>query len=82
MDGSLGEHFGIKTDQLQIANPLLILLLVPIFESAIYPLFNKCGLMTPLQRMISGGVLAAVAFIISGIVELKLEVNVGISINN
>ena len=73
MDGSLG-LMTIKPDQLQIVNPLLVLALVPVFESLIYPCFTKCGLLTPLQRIASGGFLAGLAFVISGIVELNLEV--------
>ena len=57
---------------MQIVN-LLILILVPIFESLIYPCFSKCNLMTPLQRMATGGLLAALSFIISGIVEIQVE---------
>ena len=73
MDGTLGATT-IKPDQLQILNPLLILTLVPLFESVIYPCFKKCGLLTPLQRIGVGGLLAGLAFVISGIVELNLEV--------
>lgn len=75
MDGVVGS-VTIKPDQVQIINPLLILALVPVFESLIYPLFAKCGLLTPLQRMGAGGVLAAIAFIFSGFLELTLEVHI------
>ncbi len=74
MDGSLNVTT-IKPDQLQIFNPLLVLILVPVFESLIYPCFERCGLLTPLQRIGAGGVLAGLAFVFSGIVELNLEVN-------
>ena len=74
MDGFLGESYAIEPDQMQIVNPILILLMVPIFETLIYPCFAKCNLLTPLQRIGTGGILAAVAFIISAIVELQLEV--------
>ena len=73
MDGTLGST-SIKPDQLLIMNPLLIFALVPVFESVIYPCFKKCGLLTPLQRIGVGGLLAAFAFVLSGIVELNLEV--------
>lgn len=49
-------------------------MLVPVFESFIYPCFKKCGLLTPLQRIGTGGLLAGAAFVVSGIVELSLEV--------
>lgn len=72
MDGTLGATT-ILPDQLQIVNPLFILALVPIFEAFVYPVFTKCGLLTPLQRIGVGGLLAALAFVVSGVVELNLE---------
>ena len=38
--GQVGSTF-IKPDQMQVINPLLILLLIPIFDRLIYPLFGK-----------------------------------------
>ena len=74
MNGILGSTT-ILPDQFQIANPLLIMVLVPTFDSVIYPLCTKCGLnLTPLKRMSIGGLLAALAFVVSGVVELFIEV--------
>ena len=75
MDGTLGSMstMTILPDQLQLSNPLFILILVPLFEAVVFPLFDKCRLLTPLQRKGVGGLLAALAFVISGIVELNLE---------
>lgn len=74
MDGSLG-WFTIKPDQIQVINPFLILVFIPLFDSLIYPGLAKCNLLTrPLQRLSTGGLLAALAFVVSAIVETKLEV--------
>ncbi|XP_046977127.1 peptide transporter family 1-like isoform X1 [Vanessa cardui] len=63
----------LKADQMQVLNPLLILIFIPLFEVAIYPFLTWCKLVRkPLHKMIWGGVLAACAFIISGVVELNL----------
>ncbi|CAF4745088.1 unnamed protein product [Pieris macdunnoughi] len=63
----------LKADQMQVLNPLLILVFIPLFEVAIYPFLRWCKLVSkPLHKMIWGGVLAALAFLISGIVELNL----------
>ncbi|XP_045531115.1 peptide transporter family 1-like isoform X1 [Pieris brassicae] len=63
----------LKADQMQVLNPLLILVFIPLFEVAIYPFLTWCKLVRkPLHKMIWGGVLAALAFLISGIVELNL----------
>ncbi|KAG8230076.1 hypothetical protein J437_LFUL009195 [Ladona fulva] len=73
MNGALGSYT-LKPDQMQVVNPLLILLFIPFFESVIYPLFAKCNLLTKaIQRIFVGGCLAAVAFLVSGFVDLKLE---------
>lgn len=72
MNGNIG-FMEIKPDQMQVINPLLILIFIPIFDCAIYPFLAKLGLRRPLQKLAAGGILAAVAFTISGFVELKLE---------
>lgn len=44
------------------------------FTYGVYPLFAKCNLLkTPLQRMVCGGFLTAVAFAISAFVSMALE---------
>lgn len=74
MNGRIGSWV-IKPDQMQVVNPLLILLFLPLFETVLYPSLNKARLLTrPLQKMATGGVLAAVAFIMSGALELQLQV--------
>lgn len=72
MNGDIG-FTEIKPDQMQVINPLLILVFIPIFDCAIYPFLAKLGLRRPLQKLAAGGYLAAIAFLISGIVELQLE---------
>jgi solute carrier family 15 oligopeptide transporter 1 len=73
MTGDLG-GWSLKPDQMQVANPLLILIFIPVFETVLYPLLAKCNIKRPLQKLWLGGILAAVAFVISAIVELQLEV--------
>lgn len=72
MDGDVG-LFTIKPDQMQVVNSFLILLFIPLFDVAVYPLLAKIGIKRPLQKLTLGGVLAAIAFIMSGLIELKLE---------
>jgi solute carrier family 15 oligopeptide transporter 1 len=72
MNGALGSAV-IKPDQMQIVNPLLILILVPIFESLIYPLLAKCFNFSPLRRIGAGMIFCGLSFVVSGIVELQLE---------
>jgi len=70
MNGSLG-LFSIKPDQMQLLNPALILLLIPLFDMVIYPAFAKINLFKrQLQRIAVGGTLAGAAFVYSGFLEL------------
>ena len=64
MNGQLGK-FRLYPDQMMFINAALILLFIPIFDKGIYPLAAKCGLLkTPLQKIITGGVLLAISFLI------------------
>jgi len=66
--------YGLKADQAQMINPLLILILVPIFEFIIYPTLAKFNLLVkPLQRITVGMFLTALSFLVSGILELVIQ---------
>ncbi|KAE8299286.1 Solute carrier family 15 member 1 [Larimichthys crocea] len=73
MDGNFG-LLVIQPDQMQTVNPILILTLVPIMDSVIYPLIKKCGLnFTPLKRMTVGMVMAAIAFVCAAVVQIEID---------
>lgn len=72
MTGEIGS-FTIKPDQMQVLNPLLIIVCIPLWEVAVYPLLERCKIKRPLQKMTIGMMLAGLAFLISAIVELRLE---------
>ncbi|KAJ8933886.1 hypothetical protein NQ314_013739 [Rhamnusium bicolor] len=73
MDGNIG-FYTILPDQMQVVNPLLILVFIPLFSYGVYPLFATCNfLKTPLQRMVCGGFLAAAAFAVSAVISIALE---------
>jgi len=66
--------FQILPDQMQVANPILILTLIPLFDYVVYPLLGKFGILkTPLQRIVTGCFLCGMAFVASGILELELQ---------
>nr|AFI42056.1 slc15A1 protein [Carassius auratus x Cyprinus carpio] len=73
MDGNFGA-FIIQPDQMQIVNPILIVIMVPIMDSAVYPLIKKCGLnFTPLRRMTVGMLLAALAFVAAALLQIQID---------
>ncbi|XP_070570104.1 solute carrier family 15 member 2-like isoform X1 [Ptychodera flava] len=82
MNGNLGS-FAIKPDQMQVLNPLLILLLIPIFDSIIYPCLRYCKIRcTHLQRMSWGMLFASVAFVCSALVQLAVNETVRVPPTN
>merc|ERR1712223_1701875 len=71
-----GDTFGyvILPDIMQVSNPVLILAFIPIFDYIICPILTKMKLLTtPLQRIVAGGCLVALAFVTSGVLEIFLE---------
>jgi len=72
MNGQIG-NFIIKPDQIQLINPAFILVLIPLFDQIIYPFLARFNLLKkPLQRIVTGGTFTAIAFFVSGILELEL----------
>uniref|UniRef100_A0A4W4H9T5 Solute carrier family 15 member 1 n=1 Tax=Electrophorus electricus TaxID=8005 RepID=A0A4W4H9T5_ELEEL len=73
MDGNFGA-FKVEPDQMQIVNPLLILAMVPLVDSVVYPLTKKCGLnFTPLRRMTVGMFMAGLAFIAAALLQIQID---------
>lgn len=72
MNGDIG-FYHLKPDQMQMINPLLILFFIPLFEAVIYPFLKRFGLRQPLQKMVIGGILTAIAFVLAGLVQFQIE---------
>ena len=72
MNGDL-KFFTIKPDQFTLVNPLLALIVIPLFEFILYPILAKLGLKSPLQKATLGGYFAALAFVISALIENQID---------
>ncbi|KPM06465.1 Oligopeptide transporter-like protein [Sarcoptes scabiei] len=66
-------NYTIKPDQIQVINPLLVILFIPVFDYLIYPFMNTIGLNKPLKRMVIGGLLAALSFGVCGFIQTQIE---------
>ncbi|XP_048004321.1 uncharacterized protein LOC125240471 [Leguminivora glycinivorella] len=66
------ELFGLTLmpDQLQVLNPALVLLLIPVCPGGACPLLPE---LPPLTKMFIGGMLAAMAFFAAGILQVGIE---------
>ncbi|KAL9867237.1 solute carrier family 15 member 1-like [Geothlypis trichas] len=72
MNGDFG--FQIQPDQMQIVNPILIVIMVPVADSLIYPLIKKCKLnFTPLKKMTVGMFLGSMAFVAAALVQVQID---------
>uniref|UniRef100_A0A8D8V3U9 Oligopeptide transporter 1 n=1 Tax=Cacopsylla melanoneura TaxID=428564 RepID=A0A8D8V3U9_9HEMI len=69
----IGTSFTIIPDQMQVINPFLILAMIPLFQYFVYPIIARCGISTPLRKLATGGLLAAVAFVVSALVEFEIR---------
>lgn len=73
MNGDIFGWYTIKPDQMVITTTVLVIVLIPLFESAVYPVMAKVGIKTPLDKMGVAFVCSAVAFCIAALVECKIE---------
>lgn len=65
---------GLQPEQLNIVNPLQIMILIPLFDKCVYPAMEQRRInIQPLRRMSWGMFLAAVAFFVSGRVESAIQ---------
>lgn len=67
--------FGIELlpSQLQAANPLLVMLLIPLFAYVIYPTLATVMRLTPLRKIAMGLFLGALAFAIPSWVQMQID---------
>jgi solute carrier family 15 (oligopeptide transporter), member 1 len=71
MNGNIG-WYTIKPDQMVVLGPLLITFMIPIFNEIFFPLLEKIGIKSPLQKMSCGMICAALSFVMSAYVEMQL----------
>ncbi|KAM5281940.1 solute carrier family 15 member 2 isoform 1-T1 [Ctenodactylus gundi] len=73
MNGNLG-FYVLQPDQMQVLNPFLVLIFIPLFDLVIYRLISKCGInFSSLRKMAVGMILACLAFAVAAIVEIKIN---------
>lgn len=67
------ELFGVSLmpDQLQVLNPAMVLFMIPVCPGGAWPLLPD---LKPLHKMFLGGILASLAFVAAGILQIGIEV--------
>ena len=73
MDLDVGP-FTFEAAQLQFINPALVMMLIPLVTGYVYPFFGRIGLRpSPLRRMTVGMFLAGLAFVLTALIEQRLD---------
>jgi POT family proton-dependent oligopeptide transporter len=66
-------NFEVKAAQVQSINPLLIMLMIPLFTYSIYPTINRVVRLTPLRKVSLGMFLMVVAFAVAAYAEMLID---------
>lgn len=72
MNGDIG-YYIIRPDQIPMLGSILLLVMIPLFDTVVYPVLRKFGIRRPLQKMVIGGVLTAISFVLTAIVQFQIE---------
>lgn len=74
MNGDMGGGFVLEPDQMQVINPLLVVIMVPLVESLFFPCLDKLKIPNrPLQRLGAGLLLCSLSFCITGGIEITIN---------
>jgi POT family proton-dependent oligopeptide transporter len=66
--------YKLEASQLQAANPIMVMVLIPFFTFFVYPMVEKLGIkVTPLRKMSVGMLLAALSFVCVGVFQVALD---------
>ncbi|WP_026209721.1 POT family MFS transporter [Cytophaga aurantiaca] len=73
-------EFTLLPSQIQVANPLFVLILIPLSAFVIYPALNKIIPLKPLIKILIGMFLCAAAFIIAAYIEKRISTGIETSV--
>ncbi|XXF75876.1 POT family MFS transporter [Myxococcaceae bacterium GXIMD 01537] len=66
--------FTFRASQIQLINPALVMILIPLLTVGIYPLTKRLGFeLTPLRRMPLGMVLCGISYAIAGYFQIQMD---------
>lgn len=68
--------YEILPSQMQAANPLLVMLLIPLFSYVIYPAAGRLARLTELRKIGVGMFLTAIAFAIPSWIQLQIDAGI------
>jgi POT family proton-dependent oligopeptide transporter len=70
-----------EASQIQALNPIMVMVLIPLFTGVLYPLVEQLGVkVTPLRKMSVGMIFAGLSFVIVGLAQSLLDAGQTVSI--
>jgi POT family proton-dependent oligopeptide transporter len=73
--------FTFDPSQMQFINPALVMILIPLMQTLVYPAFKRAGLeLTQLRRMVLGMFIAVLSWVVAGAVQLPIDAGQKLSI--
>jgi POT family proton-dependent oligopeptide transporter len=78
MEPYLLGNYKIGPEQMLAANPILVIIFVPIMTLGLYPLLGRFA--SPLRRMSYGMFLAALSFVIVALIQVKIDSGARVSV--
>ncbi|KAE8750878.1 hypothetical protein FOCC_FOCC002306, partial [Frankliniella occidentalis] len=73
LDGQVGSWL-VQPDQIGLSGGVMVLIMLPMFEAWLHPWLARFGvLVTPLQRMSVGGLMAAAAYVCAAVLEMQVQ---------
>ncbi|MBI1861435.1 MAG: POT family MFS transporter [Deltaproteobacteria bacterium] len=66
--------YDFEASQIAALNPIMVMILIPLFSFVLFPLVERCGIkVTPLRRMGTGMVFTGLAFVCAAYIQMLLE---------
>ncbi len=73
--------FTFEPSQMQLVNPALVMMLIPLTTAVLYPAFQRIGYeLTPLRRMTIGLFIGALSYVVAGSLQIAIEQGAYLSI--
>ncbi len=71
--GADHQNWELLSSQIQAVNPLLVMILIPVFTYGIYPLFGRFFEVTPLRKIGLGLFITVLAFTVPTAIQLRID---------
>ncbi|KAK4052076.1 hypothetical protein OIV83_002370 [Microbotryomycetes sp. JL201] len=64
------DNHGLPNELVSNLNPLALVILIPVFDLAVYPMVRKCGIrVTPIRKITAGFITASLSMVSAGVLQ-------------